>query len=216
MSHGEPPEHLDVAVWRKVKRFELLGRRAAMSPEDHRLKSAAILNQLNCSETPYFSGIIALYVPFSGEIDVLPLMAKLSNSGHVIALPVVLAPRTPLQFRVWTPGCAMERGVYGIPHPVQAEIVEPNTFVVPLVGFDDQFYRLGYGGGFYDRTFAAATKFVRSVGIGFEAARVETIHPQKFDIPMDVLITEEGPRERQSSPCNRENGAIREERALPL
>ncbi len=206
MSHVEPPEHLDVAAWRKSKRFELLGRRAAMSPEDHRLKSASILNQLDFSEASYFSGIIALYIPFCGEIDVLPLMEKLSSSGYVIALPVVLARRTPLQFRVWTPGCAMERGVYGIPHPVQAEIVEPDTFVVPLVGFDAQFYRLGYGGGFYDRTFAATTKSVRSVGIGFEAARLETIHPQKFDIPMDVLITEDGLRERQSSPHNRDNG----------
>jgi 5-formyltetrahydrofolate cyclo-ligase len=191
-----------VWAWKKYKRLELLGRRAAMSPEDHRLKSASILKELARLEA-YFSGIIAFYFPFRGEIDVLPLMEKLFSSGYVTAFPVVLTQRTALQFRAWAPGCALLRGVYGIPHPAQGAIVEPDTFIVPLVGFDAQFYRLGYGGGFYDRTFAATTKVVRSIGIGFEAARVDTIHPQEFDIPMDVLITENGPRERQPSCHNK-------------
>jgi 5-formyltetrahydrofolate cyclo-ligase len=202
MSHLYPPQHLDVSAWKKFKRLELLAGRAAMSPEDHRLKSASILKELARLEA-YFSGIIAFYFPFRGEIDVLPLMEELFSSGYVTAFPVVLAQRTALQFRAWAPGCAMLRGVYGIPHPAQGAIVEPDTFIVPLLGFDAQFYRLGYGGGFYDRTFAATTKVVRSIGIGFEAARVDTIHPQEFDIPMDVLITENGPRERQPSCHNK-------------
>jgi 5-formyltetrahydrofolate cyclo-ligase len=197
MNYEDPLKHLDVVAWRKLKRFELLGRRAAMSSQDHRRKSESILEQLAYSKASYLSGIVALYIPFRDEIDVLPLMEELSNSGYVIALPVVVAPRTPLQFRIWTPGCTMERGVYGISHPASGEITEPDTFVVPLVGFDDQFYRLGYGGGFYDRTLATTPKVVRSIGVGFENARLQTIYPQEFDVPMDVLITEDGPRERQ-------------------
>jgi 5-formyltetrahydrofolate cyclo-ligase len=190
-------EPLDVPAWRKLKRRELLGKRAAMSTEERDAKSVSILNEL--TRLDYTStGVIAFYFPFRGEVDILPLIENLSNRGLVTALPVVLAPRTPLQFRAWTPECATTPSSYGVPEPAQGEIVEPDVFIVPLVGFDAQLYRLGYGGGFYDRTFAATKKAVRRIGVGFEDARIDTIYPQAFDIPMHLVMTENGVREAKA------------------
>jgi 5-formyltetrahydrofolate cyclo-ligase len=186
-------EPVDVPVWRKLKRRELLGRRAAMSAEERDSKSASILHELTKLEDT-LKGVIALYFPFRGEVDVLPLMEKLSDSGCVTALPVVLAPRTALQFRAWRPGCVTAPSSYGVPEPTQGAILEPDVFIVPLVGFDAQSYRLGYGGGFYDRTFAATKKAVTRIGVGFADARIDTIYPQPFDIPMHFVITENGVR----------------------
>jgi 5-formyltetrahydrofolate cyclo-ligase len=186
-------EPFDVSAWRKRTRNELLAKRVAMPAEEHRLKSASILEELTEFQDD-FIGVIAFYFPFRGEVDLLPLMAKLANDGYITALPVVVAKHTALQFRAWHPRCGIVRGTYGNPEPAQGAVVEPDVFIVPLVGFDDGLYRLGYGGGFYDRTFAAATKTVRRFGIGFEDARIDTIFPQSFDVPMDVVITENGPR----------------------
>jgi 5-formyltetrahydrofolate cyclo-ligase len=190
-------EPLDVPAWRKLRRRELLGKRAAMSTKERDAKSVSILNEL--TRLDYTStGVIAFYFPFRGEVDILPLIENLSNRGLVTALPVVLAPRTPLQFRAWTPECATTPSSYGVPEPAQGEIVEPDVFIVPLVGFDAQLYRLGYGGGFYDRTFAATKKAVRRIGVGFEDARIDTIYPQAFDIPMHLVMTENGVREAKA------------------
>src|ERR1700744_3976672 len=184
-------EPVDVPAWRKLKRRELLGKRAAMSAEERDAKSATIVNEL--TQLEYAPGeVIAFYFPFRGEVDILPLIQNLSDRGHVTALPVVLAPRTPLQFRAWTPERETAPSSYGVPEPAHGEIVDPDVFIVPLVGFDAQLYRLGYGGGFYDRTFAATKKAVKRIGIGFEDARIDTIYPQAFDIPMHLVITETG------------------------
>jgi 5-formyltetrahydrofolate cyclo-ligase len=194
MSVAINSEPADVAAWRKLKRRELLGKRAAMSAEERDAKSDSIVRELTRLEDA-LKGVIAFYYPFRGEVNILALMEKLSNSGFVTALPVVPAPRTPLQFRAWSPGCVTAPSSYGVPEPTQGEIVEPDVFIVPLVGFDARLYRLGYGGGFYDRTFAATKKAVSRIGVGFEDARIDTIYPQPFDIPMHFVITENGVRE---------------------
>jgi 5-formyltetrahydrofolate cyclo-ligase len=188
----EPDSETDLVAWRKRKRRELLGRRAAMTPDEHRARSVSVLTELTRFKNS-FKGVIAFYFPYRGEIDVLPFMERLAQDGLVTALPVVVAPRMALQFRVWSPGCALAPTRYGIPEPAQGELVEPDVFIVPLVGFDGQLYRLGYGGGFYDRTFAAATKQVKRIGVGFACARIDTIYPQSFDVPMDMVVTENGP-----------------------
>jgi 5-formyltetrahydrofolate cyclo-ligase len=120
-------------------------------------------------------------------------MEKHSQQCLVTALSVVIAPRMVLQFLARIPGCALAPGANNIPAPTQGEVVEANVLIVPMVGFDSQRYRLGYGGGFYDRTFAATTKNVRRIAVGFETARTKTIYPQTFDIPVDLVITENGP-----------------------
>ena len=97
--------------------------------------------------------------------------------------------RNPI-FREWWPGIPMTHGVWHIPVPAEGEPVSPDILLAPLVGFDGRKYRLGYGGGYYDRTLAGLVTKPRVVGVGFELSRIPTIHPQSHDIPMDLIVTE--------------------------
>jgi 5-formyltetrahydrofolate cyclo-ligase len=108
------------------------------------------------------------------------------------ALPVVVAPRTPLIFREWHPGVRLERGALDIPYPVGSEEVVPDAVLLPMNGWDRQGYRLGYGAGFFDRTLASLAKKPLTVGISYELAKLDTIHPQSWDLPMDYVVTEKG------------------------
>ena len=99
-------------------------------------------------------------------------------------------------YRRWRPGDPLIDGVWGIPIPQKREITLPQAVLAPLVGFDRQCYRLGYGGGYFDRTLAALTPRPVAIGVGFELSQLETIHPQDFDIPMDLIVTEAGLRRR--------------------
>jgi 5,10-methenyltetrahydrofolate synthetase len=100
----------------------------------------------------------------------------------------------PLEFRKWWPGAPMTPGVYDIPVPDGTELVVPDAAIVPMNGFDEQGYRLGYGGGYFDRTLAACTPRPLAIGVSFELARLPTIHPQPHDIAMDFIVTEFGVR----------------------
>ncbi len=179
----------DVLTWRRHKRVELLSRRASLSTQEHREKSAQILDTV-WSMRNQISGIVGLYWPYKGEVDIRPLIDRLLDYGHSLALPVVMGKGRPLQFKSWKAGDVMAAGVYGIPYPAQGTVVEPDTLIVPLLGFDKACYRLGYGGGFYDRTLAQSRKQIHTLGVGFEDARLETIFPQNFDVPLAVIITE--------------------------
>jgi hypothetical protein len=121
-------------------------------------------------------------------------------AGKVVALPVVVQQRHPLQFRPWTPGCTMELGVWNIPIPDTRERVTPRLLVAPVVGFDPERYRLGYGGGFYDRTLAALQRPRTVIGVGFDSQALATIHPLQHDIKMDRIITESGIRLSDETP----------------
>jgi 5-formyltetrahydrofolate cyclo-ligase len=134
---------------------------------------------------------LGFYWPFKGEFDPRPLARTLHRWGVRLALPVVIARAQPLIFREWSPGAPMTPGVWNLPVPTQGEPVSPTVLLTPLVGFDGCGYRLGYGGGYYDRTLAAATPRPMAIGVGFEASRLETIHPQPHDIPMDMIVTEQ-------------------------
>lgn len=110
--------------------------------------------------------------------------------GREVALPVVVGPGLPLEFRRWTRATPMASGVYDIPYPAEGEGVRPGALLVPLVGFDEGGFRLGYGGGFYDRTLASEPAKPLAIGVGFELSRLATIFPLPHDIPMDYIVTE--------------------------
>ena len=141
--------------------------------------------------------VVSGYVPVHGEIDVMPLLNALHAAGHTLALPVVVARDAPLVFRHWRPGMALEKGAFGIPVPPASALqVWPKVVLVPLVAFDAQGHRLGYGGGYYDRTLAAlrAQGEVLAVGCAFSGQEVPHIPALDTDERLDAVLTERGTR----------------------
>ncbi len=186
---ADTPE-LEVSLWRKAKRPELIARRLALPPGERITASDHITVRLKALLAARPGRLIGMYWPFKGEYDPRPLARDLHQSGVALALPVVVGKAQPLVFRPWWPGAPMARGVWDIPVPAGGEPVQPDTLLVPLVGFDDAGYRLGYGGGFYDRTIAAMQPRPRTVGIGFACGRLPTVYPQPYDIRMDQVVTD--------------------------
>ncbi|MCO6419503.1 5-formyltetrahydrofolate cyclo-ligase [Siccirubricoccus sp. KC 17139] len=180
-----------VRAWRKAQRERLIARRLAATPEERAGWSAAIAARLQDALPPARQGrIIGLYWPFKGEYDPRPLMRALHGQGVRLALPVVTERARPLVFRAWWPGIRMAPGIWNIPVPAEGGAVLPEMLIAPLVGHDGRGYRLGYGGGYYDRTLAAMARKPLTIGVGFELSRLESIHPQPHDIPMDMIVTE--------------------------
>ncbi|MEY4984381.1 MAG: hypothetical protein RIR62_2647, partial [Pseudomonadota bacterium] len=142
---------------------------------------------------PHAGKVLAGYMAMRTEID--PLAAMAAHRGPV-GVPVILGPATPLKFREWTPGCAMEEGDFKAYVPVEGAWVEPQVVIVPLVGFDARGYRLGYGGGFYDRTLAGlrARHDVLAVGFAFAAQELAEVPIDAYDQRLDAIVTESGVR----------------------
>jgi 5,10-methenyltetrahydrofolate synthetase len=113
---------------------------------------------------------------------------------------VVVEKGQPLVFRVWAPGDPLERGVWNIPVPAAGPAITPDVVIAPVVGFDPDCYRLGYGGGYFDRTLAALPSRPMVIGVGHSTARLATIHPQPHDIPMQAIVTELGIVEPRRGP----------------
>lgn len=193
-----PSTDAERVAWRKQKRVELLSLRGSMAKEVHRHNSDIILGHLGHILRGSHPATVAGYWPFRDEVNLLGLFEKLLAEGWVVALPAVLAKEQPLEFRPWRPDVSMTAGVFGIPFPSNTTTVQPDILLVPLVGSDDGCFRLGYGGGYYDRTLAATATKPLTIGVGFEVTHMQTIYPCSFDIPMDCIVTEDGVRQRGS------------------
>ena len=138
---------------------------------------------------------VAFCWPIQNEPDLRPLMAQWRGAGlpgFAALLPVVVAPRTPLAFRAWDESTPLVEDRYGIPYPPQGPYLTPEALLIPVNAFDAAGYRLGYGGGFFDRTLAALSPRPLAIGVGFELARVESIAPEAHDIRLDAIVTEAG------------------------
>lgn len=142
---------------------------------------------------PYGGKVLAGYMPMRTEIDPLPAMA--AHQG-VVCVPVIIGAGQPLRFREWSPGCAMVPGEFGALIPAEGAWVEPEVLIVPLVGFDARGYRLGYGGGFYDRTLEGlrARGPVLAVGFAFAAQEMPEVPIEPTDQQLDVMVMETGVR----------------------
>jgi 5-formyltetrahydrofolate cyclo-ligase len=186
----------EVRVWRKTERQRLLALRTAASPAERRLWGGAIETQLYSFLAKRPGITLGVYWPFQAEFDPRPLIDRLIAESFAVALPVVVDKRGPLEYRAWRPGEKLVDGVWDIPIPEKRQIVVPQAVLAPLVGFDPNCYRLGYGGGYFDRTLAALAPRPWAIGVGFELSRLATIHPQEFDIPMDLIVTEAGSQQR--------------------
>lgn len=182
----------EVKAWRRTERRRLLALRTGAPAAERRDWGHAIEAELYALLTARPPNILGVYWPFRAEFDARMLVERLIAAGSSAALPVVVDKRGPLEYRLWKPGDPLVDGVWGIPIPERRELVVPQAVLAPLVGFDRQCYRLGYGGGYFDRTLAALNPKPTAIGVGFELSRLETIYPQDFDIPMDLIVTEAG------------------------
>jgi 5,10-methenyltetrahydrofolate synthetase len=181
-----------VQAWRKPLRARLIEARNALDARTLTRHRESIDRHLAAAFPGLARGVFAFCWPYKGEYDARFLARRLREGGAITALPVVVAPKSPLVFREWHPGVELASGVLGIPYPARSREVAPDSVVVPLVGFDDAGYRLGYGGGYFDRTLAALARKPVVIGVAYEGAHLDTIHPQPHDIPMDWIVTERG------------------------
>jgi 5-formyltetrahydrofolate cyclo-ligase len=170
--------------------MDLLAKRFALPHAETGRIRLAISDRI-CGQFPELhGGVIGFYWPIKGEIDLHETLLNLVASGAGAALPVIEQKLQPLQFWRWRPGMKLGRGHWNIPVPTEPDPVQPTALLIPLVGFDAAGYRLGYGGGYYDRTIAAMRPKPLTIGVGYELGRLETIYPQAHDVPLDAIVTE--------------------------
>ena len=184
--------HLDEdnTAWRQAMRREMVARRAALAAAVHADASAQIVAHL-LARLPR-PACVAVCWPIKHEPDVRAVLAPWARAGTLAALPVVVEAAQPLAFRAWTAETTLQPDRYGIPTPIDGPFVTPDLILLPLNGFDAAGYRLGYGGGFFDRTLAALSPRPLAVGVGFEINRLPSIRPEAHDQRLDWLVTEAG------------------------
>ena len=187
----------DLEAHKRAARSASLRARAELH-EKHKLEAPLALAGTGLDFTELKPPLVVSgFHPFKSEVDVLPLLARLTSEGWVTALPIVKAERQPLVFRQWAPGEPTVAGVWGIPMPAEeVPEVEPDVLLVPLLAFDRFGHRLGYGGGFYDRTLAhlRAKKMITAIGIGYAGQEMNLVPRGGMDQKLDYVLTEAGPQ----------------------
>ena len=191
-------ERQQIMDWRRSQRERLIELRLRSPVEQRQRASAEISRRLDAlwrGEGRLSAGtVVSGFWPLRGEPDLRPWLGDLHAQGLVCVLPVVVEKAAPLQFRRWSPGCAMEKGFWNIPVPADPAPYVPQLLIAPVVGFDRQCYRLGYGGGYFDRTLALLKSQQRSfhvTGIGYAESELPSIRPLPHDIPLQGIVTEE-------------------------
>lgn len=179
----------NVYGWRKRERERLIAARLLQSAEARGQAARVITERLRAAVGDVHGKRISLYWPFRGEPDLRPWIEEIWLGGGMALLPIVVQKGKPLVFRSWRHGERLERGIWNIPVPADGTAADPDVVIAPLVGFDPEQYRLGYGGGFFDRTLAAMRDKPLAIGVGYGSQAIDTIHPQPHDIPMDRIIT---------------------------
>jgi len=177
---------------RAAMRKRALAAREAAPDRKRAVWEASIMNHLDALIGQLAPRVLAFCWPFRAEADCREWVARWldGDATRIAALPAVLEKDAPLVFRRWTPGAELALDLLGIPFPAHGEAVTPDVALVPLNAFDARGYRLGYGGGYFDRTLAAMRMV--TVGVGFELGRENDVLPQAHDRAMDWLVTEEG------------------------
>jgi len=179
----------------------LVARRQSMP--DHAERSLLLQRVLRTWLVERGDASIGFYWPIKGEFDALPGLFRWLEAGREsdaveaivqrrIGLPVVDKEQRTLKFHVWYPGCPMEEDAYGIPKPKGTDTFEPTLLFVPCVGYGPGGYRLGYGGGFYDRTLSELSPKPFTVGLGFANAFLPDLAPEPHDVPLDAILNENG------------------------
>jgi 5-formyltetrahydrofolate cyclo-ligase len=187
----------ELSAWRKSERTRLLRERDGLTEDVLAERRARMDMHIERAFPDLVHGVLAFCWPYRKEYDVRHLAAALRRRGAKTAMPVVVAPKTPLLFREWHPGVELAKGPLDIPYPVGSPEVVPDNVLLPMLGWDGDGYRLGYGGAFFDRTLASLQKRPRVIGLAYEQAYLKTIQPQPHDIPVDFVVTERGVYRRE-------------------
>jgi len=208
---------MDLKRWRKAQRAELIEKRKAIAAHTLRRWDHRITDLLLVGFPMLGRANVGFYWPMEGEVDPRVAAHRFRARGSRTALPVVVTRGAPLEFREWMPGIATVPGVFGLPVP-QSPALVPDVLLIPPVGFDAEGFRLGYGGGYFDRTLASLSPQPLKIALAREASRVATIHPQPHDVPMDFVITEAGVHEVTESGLRLEEdlGVVAERARLRL
>jgi 5,10-methenyltetrahydrofolate synthetase len=192
MNEPESMSWRDISAWRKAQREHWIAWRCAV-PDTQRAGWGKRMSAVLRAVLPAPQGmVIGFCWPFRAEFDARFAVRYWRERGAIVALPEVVGKGQPLRFRQWWPGAPMTRGVYDIPLPEGTPEVLPDIAIVPMNACDSRGFRLGYGGGYFDRTLAALQRQVVAIGVTYEACRVPTIYPQAHDIAMDLVVTEAG------------------------
>lgn len=188
----DQPSHsaANSTAWRSALRQAKIAARLALPVAEHQQASSQILSHLDGLLRPRPPGVIAFCWPVRAEVDCRPLVTQLINVGWQAAMPTVVNRAAPMEYRAWSPDTPMSTDPHGIPVPATTHCVIPDVLLLPLVACDPNGYRLGYGGGYFDRTLAHNVPRPLLVGVGFELAMVASIHPASHDIPLDIIVTE--------------------------
>lgn len=181
----------EITAWRKARRAERLLRRLGRDRSERQHLQERLIQQLAERLTLCAQNVLGFYWPVRGEVDLRSIAAHHIAAGGQAALPVVVAVASPVEFWRWTPNAPMQAGAWNIPVPRERQCVAPDFLIVPMLGYDRAGYRLGYGGGYYDRTLAVLTPRPWAIGVACADAELATIYPQPHDIPMDVIVTEQ-------------------------
>ncbi len=182
----------DISAWRKMQRETWIAWRCAVPAAQHAQWGERMTESL-CALLPAPDRLVIGFCwPFKAEFDARFAVRFWRDQGATAALPEVTGKGRPLRFRKWWPGAPMTRGVYDIPLPDGTPEVLPDVAIVPMNACDGRGYRLGYGGGYFDRTLAALQRRVVAIGVTYDGSRVSTIFPQPHDIAMDLVVTETG------------------------
>ena len=182
----------EIMAWRKGERARLIEERLAMPVDLRTEKTLAIAGHLDSTVGDVAGRVVSFYWPLRGEPNLRDWAEALAARGAITALPLVVERNTPLVFRTWRQGEKLVKGFWNIPVPEGGRKVVPDICLAPVVGHDARGFRLGYGGGYFDRTLASLPASVVAIGVGYAEAAIRTIHPLAHDIPLDAIVTDRG------------------------
>jgi 5-formyltetrahydrofolate cyclo-ligase len=180
---------IEPAAWRREKRGELYAARRPMTYEMRREAARTIGCELDDRCDHHRPTLVGRYWPIKCVPDLLPWARRRADRLR-FCLPVVVSRGQVVEYWRWTPGDPMQSGVRGIQTPMQQDVVTPDLVIAPLIGFDRDRYRLGNGGGHFDRTLGACADPPIAIGVGSASSELETIYPQPHDISIDDILTE--------------------------
>ncbi len=189
-SIARDPLSIDIPKAKSAYRTQLLVARQEYIPSDQDDAALAARLQTWLTENP--CRCVGLYWPLKGEFDTRAVIAQwlAQSASHSAAFPVISHKNSPLEFWQWTPQSAMTLGKFGIPIPRQKTPLHPDLLLIPCLGFDHARLRLGYGGGYYDRTLAALSPRPITIGLSYEYARLPMLPREAHDIPLDYILSE--------------------------